>query len=93
MAPGETVDVERISAETGELVELEPVLMVADDYQVTVGRPAVEGAKVVARVVSHGRGDKVIVFKYKSKVRYRKKTGHRQAYTRLSVEEIVTEKV
>jgi large subunit ribosomal protein L21 len=55
---------------------------------VTVGTPTVAGVKVVAEVVSHGRGPKIIVFKYKAKTRYRKKTGHRQSFTRLAIQRI-----
>jgi len=54
-----------------------------------MGNPTIEGAKVVATSLGEVKGDKIIVFKYKSKVRYRKKTGHRQIYTRLSVNERV----
>jgi len=54
-----------------------------------MGNPTIEGAKVIATSLGEVKGDKIIVFKYKSKVRYRKKTGHRQIYTRLSVNEIV----
>jgi hypothetical protein len=56
---------------------------------VTAGNPTVAGAKVTAQVVEQGRGPKAVVFKYKAKVRYRKRTGHRQPYTRLAIEEIV----
>ena len=55
-----------------------------------MGRPTIEGAKVIADVVEESRGDKVLVFKYKSKVRYRRKKGHRQPYTRLAIKEIIT---
>lgn len=57
-----------------------------------MGNPTIAGAKVIASVVGRGRGKKIIVFKYKPKVRYRKKTGHRQSYTRLAIKEIVTGK-
>ncbi|MDA8219910.1 MAG: 50S ribosomal protein L21 [Dehalococcoidales bacterium] len=86
---GEVVDVELMPAEPGQTVDLERVLMVSGDGSVKVGRPLVPGAKVRATVVDQIRGEKVIVFKYKSKVRYRRRRGHRQPYTRLSVEEIV----
>ena len=66
--------------------------MVADGDKVTLGRPTIVGAKVVADVVGDGKGDKVIVFKYKPKVRYRIKKGHRQPYTRLEIKEIVVGK-
>ncbi len=63
-------------------------MLIADGDSVTVGKPTIPGAKVVATVKGEGKGDKVIVFKYKPKVRYRKKTGHRQFYTRLSIDKI-----
>ncbi len=63
--------------------------MVADGDKVTLGRPTIVGAKVIADVVGDGKRDKVIVFKYKPKVRYRIKKGHRQPYTRLAIKEIV----
>jgi large subunit ribosomal protein L21 len=85
---GDTIDVERLSTPEGERVELLEVLLLAEDGQVTVGTPTVPGVKVVAEVVSHGRGPKVTVFKYKAKTRYRKKTGHRQGFTRLAVQTI-----
>jgi len=68
------------------------VHLVSDGKKVTLGRPTIDGAKVIADVVEEGRGDKVLVFKYKSKVRYRRKKGHRQPYTRLAIKEIVTAK-
>ena len=74
----------------GSTVELDKVLLIADDEKVTVGKPTIDGAKVVATSQGEGKGKKVIVFKYKPKVRYRKKTGHRQFYTRLAIDKIVT---
>lgn len=73
----------------GKTVDLDRVLLIADGKRVTVGAPTVDGAKVVATSQGEGKGDKIIVFKYKPKVRYRKKTGHRQLYTRLVIDEIV----
>jgi large subunit ribosomal protein L21 len=87
--PDQLLDVERLRADVGAVVELPDVLMVADGDDVTVGQPRVTGARVVAEVVEHGRGPKLIVFKYKNKTRYRKKTGHRQAYTRLAIRQIL----
>lgn len=87
--PGETIDVERLeTAETGQTVELDRVLLINDDKKITVGTPTVAGARVVA--TSHGehKGKKVIVFKYKPKRRYSSKKGHRQIYTRLTIDEI-----
>ena len=89
VAPGDTITVEKLEAEPGANVELGDVLMVMDDNKgVQIGSPFVSGAKVLARVVSQGKGEKLIVFKYKPKKRYRRKTGHRQSLTRLSITEI-----
>jgi len=68
---------------------MDRVLLIAQGEKVTVGNPTVGGAKVLATSQGEVRGKKVIVFKYKPKVRYRKKTGHRQAYTRLTIDKIV----
>jgi large subunit ribosomal protein L21 len=82
------IRVERLPVDEGGEVELDRVLFVADGDKVRIGTPLVEGAKVVAEVVGEGKGKKVIVFKYKPKVRYRRKTGHRQQYTKLAIKEI-----
>ena len=86
---GRTITVERLPAEEGATVELSDVLLIADDGEVTVGTPLIEGARVLAQVEAHGRAKKIIVFKYKAKVRTRKKTGHRQHFSRLAVSEIL----
>ena len=86
---GRSITVERLPAEEGATVELQDVLLIADDGNVTVGTPVIDGARVLAQVEANGRGPKIIVFKYKSKVRTRKKTGHRQAFTLLAVQEIL----
>ena len=88
--PGQIIEVEKLAVDEGETVELTDVLLVSDDSGMRQGRPLVDGAKVVARVVKQDRGPKIIVFKYKPKVRYRKKTGHRQSITRLAIEDIIT---
>lgn len=88
MAPGQIVQVDRLNVEEGSTVELDRVLLIADDDRVTVGQPVVAGAKVIAEAVGDKRGNKIIVFKYKPKVRYRRKKGHRQSYTRLAIKEI-----
>jgi len=88
VSPGQTIDVERLDVAEGKKVELDKVLLIADGDKVTVGTPTVDGAKVVATSQGDGKGDKIIVFKYKPKVRYRKKTGHRQLYTRLIIDKI-----
>ena len=86
--PGGTVQVEKLFAEVGATVELERVLLVGDGDALEVGQPTVTGARVVAEVVAQEKAPKIIVFRYKRKVRYRRKTGHRQPLTRLLVKEI-----
>lgn len=76
-------------AERGSLVEFEKVLLLDKDGEVKVGAPVVEGAKVVAEVLSHVRGEKVIVFHKKRRKGYRKRNGHRQNFTEILVKEIV----
>jgi len=85
--PGDTIAVERLSGEPGETLDLERVLLVRGDgdSETRVGAPGVDGAVVRAEVVEQARGEKIIVFRYKSKVRYRRKTGHRQPFTALEI--------
>ena len=89
VAPGEVIDVEKVSAEVGGTVEFTDVLLVSQDGTLSVGAPLVPDARVVGEVQEQGRDKKVVVFKFKSKTRQRKKTGHRQPFTRLIVKEIV----
>jgi len=89
VTPGQTIDVERLGVADGDIVDLDRVLLIAEGDKVTVGTPTIDGAKVVATSQGDGKGKKIIVLKYKPKVRYRKKTGHRQLYTRLVIDKIV----
>ena len=86
---GQFVDVEKLSLATGEKVELDRVLLVADGEQVQVGRPTLEGAKVLATVALQDKHRKVVIFKYHPRKRYRLKKGHRQPFTRLHIDKIV----
>ena len=88
--PGDTLDVELLSNEVDSVAEFGEVLAVSRDGELTVGAPVVAGAKVIAQVQSHYKDRKVIVYKYKAKTRYRRKRGHRQAYTRLVIQDILT---
>ena len=89
MTPGQTIDVERLDVAAGDTVELDRVLFIANGDRVTVGTPTIEGARVIATSQGEGKGKKIIVFKYKPKVRYRRKMGHRQRYTSLTIDKIV----
>ncbi len=87
--PGDVIEVERIDGEVGDQVELGRVLMVAGDGdELKVGSPLLDGATVLAEVVEQTKGPKIIVFKYRNKVRYRRKTGHRQQLTRLRIGDV-----
>ncbi|MGD9146023.1 MAG: 50S ribosomal protein L21 [Anaerolineae bacterium] len=89
VSPGDSVEVEKLPYEVGEQIELDQVLLVANGSGTKIGQPLVEGAKVKATVTRQVKGRKVIVFKYHSSKRYRRKRGHRQHYTRLRIDEIV----
>jgi large subunit ribosomal protein L21 len=88
VAPGDTIDVEKVEGNVGDIVELGEVLLLGTNDGVQVGSPLVEGARVTAKVVAQRKGEKLVVFKFKAKKRYRRKTGHRQSLTRLSITEI-----
>ncbi len=85
---GETLDVEKLAVEAGTQVRLDQVLLAASDENVAYGRPMIDGAVVTARVVRQYKGPKLIIFRYKSKSRYRRRTGHRQQLTQLMVQTI-----
>ena len=81
--------VHRLEAEEGKHVELDKVLLVSDGKTVSVGTPTVEGVRIAAKVLSHGKGDKVLVFKKKRRKGYQKMNGHRQYLTELWIEAIL----
>jgi large subunit ribosomal protein L21 len=85
---GASLTVDRVAAVAGEKLEYDTVLMVRDEANVRVGEPYVMGAKVTAVVEEHVRGEKVLVFKYKRRKRYKRTRGHRQDYSVLRIEEI-----
>jgi large subunit ribosomal protein L21 len=89
VSPGDSIEVEKLPNEVGEQVELDEVLLVANGSKTKIGRPVVEGAKVKATVTRQAQGRKVIIFKYRSSSRYRRRKGHRQHLTRLRIDEIV----
>ena len=87
--PGDVIDVEKLPVEEGSSVELPDVLAVTRQGELILGSPRVSNASVIAEVRAQDRDDKIIVFKYKRKVRYRRKKGHRQFYTRLAITSIM----
>ena len=88
VAPGDVIRVEKLDAEAGETIELDEVLMVADGDDVKVGAPRIEGGKVTAKVLEHGRGKKVTIVKFRRRKHHRKQMGHRQSFTELEITEV-----
>ena len=87
---GDVVFFEKLDAEEGKKVTFDHVVLVSDDKKIEVGAPYVKGVKVEGKVVSHGKGKKIIVFKMKAKKNYRRKQGHRQPYTKVEITTIKT---
>lgn len=88
VSPGEAVWVEKLPGEVGQEVSLDEVLLLGGEGEPRVGAPQVAGARVVATITGQGRGEKLTIFKYKRRKRYRRKQGHRQDYTQIRVERI-----
>ena len=88
VSEGDVVSIEKLTAAEGEEVVFDQVLTVVSDSDIKIGKPVVEGAKVTAKVVEHGKGKKILVFKYKAKSNYRKRLGHRQPYTKVEISKI-----
>lgn len=87
--PGVIVSLERIPGEVGNQVDLDRVLLVSDGSTVKVGKPTLSGARVVSEIVAQTRGEKIDVFKFKKRKKYRRKTGHRQELTQVRIGEIL----
>jgi large subunit ribosomal protein L21 len=85
VAEGDTLRVEKLAVEAGADIELDKVLMVADGDQVKVGTPYLADGKVAAKVIAHGRGEKVRIVKFRRRKHHLKRAGHRQSYTELTV--------
>jgi large subunit ribosomal protein L21 len=89
VSEGDEIFVEKLNAEVDSIVELDKVLLLSkEDGELVVGKPVVDGVSVSAKVLRQGKDKKIIVFKYKRKIDYRKKQGHRQPYTKLLIEKI-----
>ena len=86
--PGDKIKVEKLETEEGKNVIFSEVLLVEKSKKVEIGNPVIKDAEVSAKVLRHGKGDKLIIFKYKSKKRYKRKIGHRQPFTEVEITEI-----
>jgi large subunit ribosomal protein L21 len=85
VAEGETLRVEKLTANPGDKLSFSPLLFADDGGNVQIGRPNISGIKVEAEVLEEGRGKKIVIFKYKRRKSYRRKTGHRQPFTALKI--------
>ena len=90
VAEGDVVFFEKLDAEEGKKVTFDNVVLVSEDGKVQVGNPYVKGVKVEGKVVAHGKGKKILVYKYKAKKNYRRTQGHRQPYTKVEITKIKT---
>ena len=87
---GDVIFFEKLDAEEGKKVTFDKVVLVSDEGKIEIGTPYVKGVKVEGKVVSHGKGKKIIVYKYKAKKNYRRTQGHRQPYTKVEITTIKT---
>jgi len=85
VSPGDKIRVEKLDKKAGTEISFSEVLLVEKNKKVEIGSPKVKTAKVEAKILKHGKGDKLIIFKYKSKKRYKRKIGHRQPYTEVEI--------
>ena len=90
VAEGDVVFFEKLDTEEGKKITFDKVILVSEEGKVQIGNPYVKGVKVEGKVVSHGKGKKIIVFKMKAKKNYRRKQGHRQPYTKVEITTIKT---
>ena len=88
VAEGDVVFFEKLDAEEGKKVTFDKVILVSNDKKIEVGAPYVKGIKVEGKVISHGKGKKILVYKYKAKKNYRRTQGHRQPYTKVEITKI-----
>jgi len=88
VAEGEILKVEKLKASEGDPIDITDVLLIEKDGEVTLGSPFIEGAKVSAKILRHGKEDKVTIIKMKRRKDYRKKQGHRQNYSEIQIEQI-----
>ena len=90
VAPGQTIEVDTLAGDVGSSVEFDRVLVISNDASELLLGDALKNARVRGKISAHGRGDKILVFKFKRKKQYKRTIGHRQNYTRVQVEEILS---
>lgn len=90
VSPGDKIKIEKIEVKEGKEITFKEVLLLEKQRKLEIGTPLVKGAKVIGKILKHGKGKKVIVFKYKPKTRYKVKKGHRQPFTEVEITKIET---
>ncbi len=88
VSEGDTIVVEKLAVEEGATVTFDEVLTIVNDADVKIGTPVVEGAKITAKVEKQDKAKKILIFKYKAKSNYRRRQGHRQPFTKITIEKI-----
>lgn len=89
VAPGDTLTVEKLPGNVGDSVEFGEVLMLSKDGSLSMGKPTIQGAKVTGKIVEHGRGEKLVVYKFRRRKNYRLRNGHRQNYTSIQISDVL----
>jgi len=92
VSPGQKIKIEKIEKKEGSEISFPEVLLLQKGKKIEIGSPLIKGAKVIGKVLGHGKGKKIIVFKYKAKKRYKVKKGHRQPYTEIEITKILSTK-
>lgn len=92
VSPGQKIKIEKVNKKEGKEITFKDVLLVEKSRKLEIGNPFVKGVKVIGKVLKHGKAKKIIVFKYKSKTRYKVKKGHRQPFTEVEITKIETKK-
>ena len=88
VAPKDKVVLEKLAGKAGDSITFDKVLLTIDGDKLTLGKPYISGGKVVGTILEQGRGEKLVVFKYRAKSRYRRKTGHRQSQTTVEIQSL-----
>lgn len=88
VAPGDVIRVEKLDVPAGDSIDLDRILLIANDEGTQVGNPVLSGVSVTAKVRTHGRGEKVLIFKLRRRKNYRRHAGHRQGYTELEITQV-----
>ena len=88
VSPGDKIKIEKVNKKEGSEITFNEVLLLEKGRKTEIGNPLIKGAKVVGKVLSHGKGKKIIIFKYKAKKRYKVKKGHRQPFTEVEILDI-----